>query len=169
MISKNLQKLKETSVERFRALRSIMRPDLGSHKKTRLTRAGCCDSGSILHEKVSKEHARILTDDFRHVFGQNADQSNLRFVTILHSVVPVDARRAIDAVTEMEKEIHRRLASDGLHFLGAVEVEVVGLDLMRRIKATGEDQVRKLTVLERLVDPIDGALDRGLLIHPRSY
>lgn len=142
-----------------------MRPDLGSHKKTRLVQAGCQRSGSILHDKVSKEHAAFLTDDFRQIFGQNEDQSSLRFATILHSVVPVDTKRAIDAVIEMENELHRLLASDGLQFLGAVEVEVVNLDLMRRIKASTGDQARKLTVLERLVDPGDGTLDTGLLIH----
>lgn len=165
MISKHLQRLKETSIERFRTLRSIMRPDLGSHKKTRLARAGCCDSGSILHDKVSKAHAAVLTDNFRRAFGRSEDQSNLRLVTILHSVVPVDEKRAIDAVTEMEKELHRLLASNGLRFLGAVEVEVVSLDLMRRIISSSEDQSRKLTVLDRLIDPGQGTLDKGLLIH----
>jgi hypothetical protein len=165
MSSERFKSLKETAAERFAYLKSLVRPDLGSHKKTRLIQAGCCDSGSILHGKVSEEHAALLTNDFHRIFGQSDNQSSLRFVTFLHTVVPVDTKRAIDAVTEMEGEIHRLLASDGLRFLGAVEVEVVNLDLMRRINASKGDQARKLKVLERLVDPVAGMLNVGLLIH----
>jgi hypothetical protein len=165
MISKTLQMIKETSSERLEALRSILKPDLGIHKKTRLVQAGCHGSGSILHDKVSSQHAALLTDDFRKTFGQSLDQSNLRFVTILHSVVPVDTGRAMASVAEMEQEIQKSLGSTGVQFLGAVEVEVVNLNLMRRIKASKGDQARKLTVLERLIDPADGILDTGLLVH----
>lgn len=165
MISKHLQKLKETPVERLASLQSITRPDLGTHKKTRLSQAGCHESVSILHDSVSSQHAALLTDDFRQVFGQSEDQSNLRFVTILHSVVPIDAGRTSASVAEMESEIHRQLASTGVHLLGAVEVEVVNLDLMRRIKASTGGQARKLTVLERLIDCADDTLDIGLLVH----
>ena len=165
MISTHLQTLKETSSERLEALRSLMKPDLGSHKKTRLTQAGCHGSGSILHDNVAKQHATLLADDFRKIFGQSEDQSNLRFVTILHSVVPVDTGRAIASIAEMEREIERILATTGARFLGAVEVEVVSLELMRRIKASKGDQARKLTVLEGLIDPDDGYLDTGLLVH----
>lgn len=165
MITEHIQHLRETSSERLEALRTIIKPDLGSHKKTRLTRAGCHESGSILHDSVAKQHATLLTNDFRKIFGKSEDQSNLRFVTILHSVVPVDTGRAIASASEMEREIERMLTPTGARFLGAVEVEVVSLDLMRRIKASKGDQTRKLTVLEGLIDPADGYLDTGILVH----
>lgn len=165
MITKHILHRKETSGERLEALRSLMKPDLGSHKKTRLVQAGCHSSRSILHDQVSKEHAMLLANDFRQIFGQSEDQSNLRFVMILHSVVPVDTGRAIASAAEIELEIKRVLSPTGARFLGAVEVEIVSLELMRRIKASKGDQARKLTVLEGLIDPADGYFDAGILVH----
>ena len=89
--------MKESSRKRFEELRSIMRPDLGSHKRIKLTRAGCADFGSLLHNNVANAHSALLRQDFRDRYEQVPpnDQEHLRFVTILHSVTSLDSDNAI--------------------------------------------------------------------------
>jgi len=61
------QKMKDTAREHYQRLRLIIRPDLGTHKRTRLMQAECDRSKSLLHDDVAERHAELLTDDFRHM------------------------------------------------------------------------------------------------------
>src|SRR5258705_7943129 len=65
-------KLKETRSHRFEVLRSLVRPDLGSRKRTTLRRAGCKAFGSLLHSKVAVAHSTLLSNDYQGRFHQGS-------------------------------------------------------------------------------------------------
>lgn len=56
-------KRKSRSGETLEQLASVMRFNLGSHKKTRLKKAGGGNSRSLLHDDVSKKHADNLFEE----------------------------------------------------------------------------------------------------------
>lgn len=158
------QRLKETAKERFEWLRSIMRPDLGTHKRTRLVQAGCGHSQSLLHDNVAARHAKLLADDFRTLFGRGRHQDQLRFLTLLHAVTRLDKGEALRSASRMEELIQQSLAEIDINCLGAIEVEVVSLRLLRRIASQRGDEIRKLNVLNQLAIP-NADLDVGVLVH----
>lgn len=164
MISDTFKAMKESGLKRLEAIRSIMRPDLGSHKRTKLARAGCIGSGSLLHNDVAHAHSALLRQDFRDRYEKirSNRQDHLRFVTILHSVTGLDKDNAVQAASEMESCITGVFCGTGATCLGAIEFEVVNLAMLRRIGSKKDDETRKLDVLERLTD---GQLDTGVLIH----
>lgn len=164
MTSDTFKAMKESGSKRLEALRSIMRPDLGSHKKTKLIRAGCAGSGSLLHSDVANAHSISLRQDFRDRYENvpPEDQDHLRFVTILHSVTRLDSDQVIQAAYEMDDCITGAFSGTGATCLGAIEFEIVNLAMLRRIGSLKDDETRKLDVLERLTD---GQLDTGVLIH----
>jgi hypothetical protein len=88
-MAKSFEELKKTAPQRFELLRSLMRPNLGSHKRIKLQGAGCGGSGSLLHNDVAKRHATQLFTEYKKRFGslsKDGAQERLRFLTVLHSV-----------------------------------------------------------------------------------
>jgi hypothetical protein len=148
-MANSLSELKQITTERFEKLQASMRPDLGVHKRIRLRRAGCGDSKSLLHDSIAEYHSKLLLDDYKKRWGTlKRDQAleRLRFLTVLHSVVSLDQQDAIRAVERMEKALERVFRGTGAKLLGAVEVEVVNIALLRKIGSLGEDETRKLNV-----------------------
>jgi hypothetical protein len=99
--------------------------------------------------------------------------NHLRFLTLVDSVTAVDANAAISAAIKLkEKLITTGQATRGITCLGAIEVEVVSMALMRELgqldKPTASEQ-RKLDVCAKLADGLKGTLyaeDQSLfLIH----
>ncbi|MGZ4853227.1 MAG: hypothetical protein ACXV3D_08610 [Halobacteriota archaeon] len=166
-MAQSFQDLKRTSGQRLDFLRSIIRPNLGSHKQTKLTSAGCDESGSLLHNNVAKLHAELLKRDYQKRLGgltRGAAQERLRFLTILHTVTSLSQKNVIRAVGKMEAALHRVFDRSGAWLLGAVEVEVVNISLLRRIGSLSEDETRKLNVLEKISAEETGS-ERGILVH----
>jgi hypothetical protein len=157
-------KMKAAARDQFQRLRTIMQPDLGTHKRTRLTQAGCEGSGSLLHDDVARRHAELLARDFLAQFGHEHPQQ-LRFVTVLHSVTGMNEGEVLRAAASMERNIRLAFSGTGVACTGVTEVEAVNLRLMRRAGSPQGSEYRKLRVLEKLLPPSDDDLEFGILVH----
>jgi len=160
----SIEQLKQLATQRLSHLQSLIRPDLGSHKRIKLQRAGCGNSGSLLHDDVSAQHAKLLFDDYKNLFSEKANDQ-LRFITILHSVTSPTLESVIDAASRMEREINRAVGQAGVACLGATEIEVVNLKLLEKIKSLSDNEARKLNVLQNISDCSDVDPDCGVMIH----
>jgi hypothetical protein len=142
-------KEKFSSGDALRELQQAFRFDLGSHRRTRLKRAGCGESGTILHTTVSAAHAKLLLREYReHCRGISSDR--LRYLTILHEVVELDRTAIGSAAQDMRQNLEWLFDSTKIWALGVIEIELVNLDLLRRIQDRTDVEKRKLTVLENL-------------------
>jgi hypothetical protein len=170
-MARTFKELKREAPEQLEKLRERMRFNLGSHKRTRLSRAGCGEPKTLLHDGVAKLHASMLRDDYKERLGKlkrDAAHEQLRFLTVLHSVARLDKRDVMRAIRNMEAALTRVFRGSGAWALGAVEVEIVNIALLRRIGALSDDESRKLNVLESLYET--GATagtqqHNGVLVH----
>jgi hypothetical protein len=145
-------KKKSKSGELFESYASHMRYNLGTHKKTRLKKAGLELSGSLLHDRIAKEHGEKLFKEL-HDYSKNrgkAADSRLRFMTVLHSVVEPEVATVEAAVEQFTATYKEILGSLGLWSLGAIELEMVNFDILERISQARNDEARKLNVLSNL-------------------
>jgi hypothetical protein len=167
-MANSFEELKTLGIRRLRELRSLIRPDLGSHRRITLRRAGCEASGSLLHSDVAAAHSALLSQDYQNRLchgSPKGNQDQLRFLTILHSVTALDKAAVLRAASEIEAGIHHVFESIGAWCLGAIEVEIVNLALLKRIGSLSNDETRKLNVLEKLSGSSDTQLDCGVLVH----
>jgi hypothetical protein len=154
-MSKSFQDLKAKSVsgELLAQYARQIRYNLGTHKKTRLKKAGIENSRSLLHDEISKKHADKLFLELKRradLIGKDADK-RLRFLTILHSVVDPtveDIKPEVEQLTIHFKDI---LGSMQLWSRGTIELEMVNLDILQRISKARDDEARKLYVLSSLI------------------
>ena len=64
-MAQTFTELRETSAQRFERLVFITRPNLGTHKRTRLMRAGRGSSETLLNDKIATSHGKMLADDYK--------------------------------------------------------------------------------------------------------
>jgi hypothetical protein len=172
-MAKTFEELKLEGGKELARLQAERRLNLGSHKRTRLKRAGCGESGTLLHDEVAERHANMLRDDYMKLFEKltrSEAEGRLRFLTVLHSVVALDKKAVMKAVQGMETALSRVFDGSEAWALGAVEVEIVNVELLRRIGAGSDDEARKLNVLQRLhetdaVDATDEHSSSRALVH----
>lgn len=146
-------KKKSQSGEALALLLTLGRYNLGTHKKTRLQRAGIAKPHSLLHANVSKKHACKLEGELKRRatrIRQDA-RARLRFLTILHSVEMVDLTKVAAAVEKMDAAYRKALGRFGLWSRGSVELEIVNLTLLQKAAEVGEAEARKLNVLSGLL------------------
>lgn len=99
--------------------------------------------------------------------------NHIRFLTVVDSVTAVDANAAFRAAIKLKEKLTTTAQSiKGLTCLGAIEVEVVSMSIMRALRAlekTSHSEWRKLDVCETLSKNLKGTLygeDESLfLIH----
>lgn len=130
-------------------LASALRYNLGSHKRTRLKKAGVGNSQSLLHDDVSKKHADKLFDELNKrakLLGRSADQ-RLRFMTVLQELADPTIEDVEKAVCELEDIFKSMLGSLKLWSRGTIELEMVNLDILDRIGKARDDEQRKMNVL----------------------
>lgn len=100
------------------------------------------------HRKKSLEHAIA--------------ENHLRFVTIIDSLAPVDGMSALERVVKFREKIKSCIESvSGLWCIGAVELEVVPMKLMRRVYESNSlegSEKRKFQVCTQLKSSLDGTL-----------
>lgn len=145
-------KRKSESGEALRELQQLVRYDLGTHKKTRLKIAGVGDCRTLLNRDVADKHAKMLAEEFNKrawKIGSDADK-RLKFVTILQSTVDPTIECVEAAVEQLEGEYHRVFGGMKLWSRGTIELEIVNLELLRRISRMSDNEARKLNVLEDL-------------------
>lgn len=145
-------KRKSESGEMLDSLRAALRYDLGTHKKIRLRIAGVEKSKTLLHDDIAKKHGERLADELKKrawKIGPEADK-RLKFVTILQATVDPTIEEVEVAVNRLEAEYGTIFGSMKLWSRGAIELEVVNLELLRRISNMSDNEARKLNVLEDL-------------------
>jgi len=122
---------------------------LGTQKRTRLKRAGCEKSGTLLHNDVAKRHAEKMFAEYKRLTQRSDyDARRLRYVTVLYEVCELDERKIISSCKSMISSVTFDLKRSKVAWgLGAAEVELVNLDLLARINEQTEDEKRKFHVL----------------------
>jgi len=136
-------------------------------------RAGRGSSETLLNKAIAASHGKMLAADYKNHFKhltQAAADERLRFLTVLHSTVQLDKKNVIRSIQEMESALADVFSDSGAWMLGAIEVEIVNIALLRRISAKKDDEARKLNVLQRLyeADASAGSMstnDKGVLVH----
>ncbi|MGJ0394344.1 MAG: hypothetical protein ACR650_16625 [Methylocystis sp.] len=158
------------------AIKNAFRPDLGTHKKTRLKQAGVGQSGSLLHDQVAKKHAALLAGELKtraRKVGLEEANDRFRFMTVLQAVVEPDLEKVCEAVKAMEADFEHTVGQMGLWSRGAIELEIVNLTILKKISGLSDGEARKLNVLTDLTEaqefdglllPASGAVT-GLLVH----
>ena len=142
-------KRKSRSGETLEQLAFAMRYNLGSHKKTRLKKAGAGNSRSLLHDDVSQKHADQLFEELNKrakLLGRSADQ-RLRFMTVLQELTDPTIEDVEQAVNQLETIFKSMLGSLKLWSRGTIELEMVNLDILDRIGKARDDEQRKMNVL----------------------
>lgn len=93
---------------------------------------------------------------------QEVAASHLRFLTLVDSVTAVDARAGLKAAKKLKEKLTTTLdLVSGLTCLGAIEVEVVSMKLMREIKkkdTQSASETRKLDVCEALAEKLSSTV-----------
>jgi hypothetical protein len=142
-------KQKSCSGETLEQLASAMRYNLGSHKRTRLKKAGAGNSRSLLHDDVSKKHAEKLFEELNtraKLLWRSADQ-RLRFMTVLQELTNPRIEDVETAVVQLETIFKSMLGSLRLWSRGTIELEMVNLDILERVGKARDDEQRKMHVL----------------------
>jgi hypothetical protein len=145
-------KRRSESGEALRELQQLVRYDLGTHKKTRLKIAGVGNSKTLLRSDIADKHAKKLADELKKrawKIGSEADR-RLRFVTILQATVDPKIEE-VEATVRVLEACYKFIFNDmKLWSRGAIELEIVNLELLRRISRMTDSEARKLNVLEDL-------------------
>ena len=142
---------KRTGSEPFERMRHLLRYDLGEHKKTRLKKAGCGDSRTLLHNDVAAADAATLEAEYnRHCSGR-FDETRLRYLTILHELVQLDIDKVIASCVDMKSTLERLFSDGRVWARGVIEVEMVNIEHLKSIQRQTENEKRKLTVVNDLI------------------
>lgn len=141
-------KPKSKSGEYAKEISGLFRYNLGTHKKTRLKKAGLENSRSLLHNDEAKKHADKLFVEFtKRSKSIGKDTANrFRFVTILQAVIAPTIEAVEEAVVQLERAFKNAIGSYKLWSRGTIELEMVNLEILERIHKARDDEGRKLTV-----------------------
>lgn len=156
----------------------------GSHNKVRLNKALASvgkyelQDTTILSPSVHVVHSKKLADRFlkRLEHYKNLGYKNtsatekFRFLTLLHSVDIMDVQRTIQTIKKFQSQLQNTIEnSKGIWCLGAVEVEVINIEMMRMIhEDQTESEARKLNVIESMIKRLrknDQQLSSFFLVH----
>ena len=156
----------------------------GSHNKVRLNKALASvgkyelQDTTILSPSVHVVHSKKLADRFlkRLEHYKNLGYKNtsatekFRFLTLLHSVEIMDVQRTIQTIKKFQSQLQNTIEnSKGIWCLGAVEVEVINIEMMRMIhEDQTESEARKLIVIESMIKRLrknDQQLSSFFLVH----
>jgi hypothetical protein len=151
------QEIKASRAQVFSGLRDQMQPAYGMYRQNRLKKAGGKASKTLLQPSVAESHAARLESRFQNAFGRltNAEANDrLRFLTVLHGAVIMDKAMIDRSVTDMEKALIRAIRkndnTNGVKVIGAIEIELINMDLLREIEQQTKKEKRKLAVVESL-------------------
>ena len=62
---RTFKELKRNRARDFEKLRALMRLGLGTHKRTRLKKAGCHDTKTLLNNDIAAEHGKMLAAELQ--------------------------------------------------------------------------------------------------------
>lgn len=136
-------------------LRGKLRFDIGKHKSKKLKLAlGDLAGKTLLDSNVSKKHASRLEKQFLARWGKLSNeevQARLRFLTVLHSLSPLDEREILNRISNMKAKLKDCCEKvRGIEVIGAFEIEILNLDKMRHL-AQMSDEARKLNTINEML------------------
>ena len=109
-----------------------------------------------VQRSIQKQREKIVEANKQ--LGANLDPSSLtthdhvRFLTVLHDVEILNVEAALRMVRAFKKELQSVIERcRGVWCVGAVEVEVISMRLMRQLKDQSESEERKIGVCESMV------------------
>ncbi len=172
IFKKRLKKQNAKTQEAIKRERLDSRFLYGSHNKTRLNKS-LATAGkhhlqdiTLLSPAVHEKHAKRLAGRYLKKFmaskaaavkrGRSRIYSaatEFRFLTLIHSVELLGVDPAIKAVRQFKTQLEDAIASSrGIWCLGAIELEVISMEMMRQIAGNSdESEKRKLGVCEGLL------------------
>ena len=153
-----LKKNQKKDAERIKTAARDEHSALGTKRKTRLGRAGCRDSGTLLHKDVAVEHGNHLFVEYRKRINGRFNQLRLRYLTVIHSLVGLDSGDVLRNCERMVAQL-RKVLTGKAWWLGVIETELVSLDLMRSFQSQEESHRHKLELINALDD--DGLAERS--------
>lgn len=128
-----------------------------------------------IDKQFKKNASRIINDKNLRTVKLNQDRklsisSRIRFMTLLHEVVPVDQEEILTSIERLERQIREAFVGQlpSVRIVGAIELEFLNLELLKKAsfehegKHTGE---RKRDTLESMLMPIYAHLDHAVLVH----
>lgn len=156
---KRLEKNNKKIVQEIRNELMSSRFVIQSHNKEKLRKSLSLTNDldlydkTLLNPKVHKIHSESLYERLlKH--KDTKSKKIYKFLTLLHSVEILNEKRILDSVEEMRYQIHKVVSeSKSIWCLGSIEVEVVSLRMMRKIREEdkfSDSEHRKLDVLEKL-------------------
>ena len=156
----------------------------GTHNKVRLNKAlGSVgkfelQDRTLLTPSVHDVHSKKLADRFlKRVlhyknlgYKKTSATEKFRFLTLLHSIEIMDVQRTIQTIKKFQSQLQNTIeGSKGIWCLGAVEVEVINIEMMRMIHTEQtESEARKLSVIESMIKRLrknDQLLSSFFLVH----
>jgi hypothetical protein len=167
--------MRKSSDRLLATVRGTVRSNVNQQKRTRLKKAvgKRLAERTLLDGRVSKKHSERLENKFHSRWGnfdhEKASQ-RLRFITILHSVCVVDKNIIFNEIEGLKDRLRNVVISvKAIEVLGAFEVEIINMKLMREYAAGMKDgeEARKLRVLEQLRKDqfIDASIESLALVH----
>ena len=145
--------------------------DIGTWNKIKLRKAlaGTGDfelaNRTLLNEDVHSQHAERMSkkiiakaDALKKSLSvaikdrEGKIRQRCRFLTLVHSIEILDVKQTIEVVNIFKKQIEYAIyQSKGIWCAGAIEIEVVSLELMYKVQAeNGESEKRKYDVCQLL-------------------
>ena len=170
-LSKAFTKLKRNRKADFERLRRILGFDLGTQKRTRLTRSLQRACTTLLDAKVSASYAGKLESAMHRHWRperrtKDEEQDQLRFLTVLDSAVPLDVGEVVHAGRKLARRIQAALEAQGVWCIGVVEIEIISLARLRRA-ATSSAQAARSSVSQGMRNRQSSVLDT-LQVEPDS-
>lgn len=156
---KKMKKNSQVTVEGIRKELMSSRFIIQSHNKEKLRKSLSLTNDlhlldkTLLNPQIHKIHSKSLYERFiKH--KETKSKKIYKFLTLLHSVEILNEQRILDSIEEMRLQIHKVISeSKSIWCLGSIEVEVVSLGMMRKIRDEdkfSDSEHRKLDVLEKL-------------------
>jgi hypothetical protein len=156
---KKMRKNSQVTVEGIRKELMSSRFIIQSHNKEKLRKSLSLTNDlhlldkTLLNPQIHKIHSKSLYERFiKH--KETKSKKIYKFLTLLHSVEILNEERILDSIEEMRLQIHKVVSeSKSIWCLGSIEVEIVSLGMMIKIREEdkfSDSEHRKLDVLEKL-------------------
>ena len=156
---KKMKKNSQVTVEGIRKELMSSRFIIQSHNKIKLRKSLSLTNDlhlldkTLLDPQIHKIHSKSLYE--RLIKHKDTKSKKIyKFLTLLHSVEILNEQRIMNSIEEMRFQIHKVVSeSKSIWCLGSIEVEVVSLGMMRKIREEdkfSDSEHRKLDVLEKL-------------------
>jgi len=184
-VKKSLGKTREILIEEYK--KSSFQ--LGSHNKVKLNKSLAAirlydlQETTLLTPEIHAIHSLNLADKYiakldslvnaekkPYLKNYKSQKSKFRFLTLLNTMELMDVNKTLNVIDKFKSDLTSAVEeSRGIWCLGAIEIEVVNINVMRSIKDSKTDsETRKLDVCESMIKNLkkkDQYLSSFFLVH----